>query len=198
MAKKNIQKKPITSSQFQKLIGKHDLTDLILGTGARIREAKRIVDEYVEGNDYVDIVTKKSEGVTNRFYLTPSLMNKIMRLRKLYGEMSVRNYTRKITEISKEVGIEFTAHNLRATFATRLMENGVDIVSVQHLMHHSNISQTAEYIQFTEARLRPAIEMLEDYETFEGLTFYELQTEYVRQREKIRRLEKKLESLISK
>lgn len=198
MAKKNIVKKPISNSQYKKLIGKHDLTDLILGTGARIAEVKRIIDEYVEGQDFVDVLTKKSQGVPNRFWLTENLCQKIMNLRAEYGDMSIRNYTRKITEISEQVGFYFTAHNLRATFATKLMENGVDVVRTQHLMHHANLNQTSEYVQFTEATLRPAVETLEDLTTFEGMTFFELQNEYIKQRSMIRRLEEKLETLILK
>jgi integrase len=39
----------------------------------------------------------------------------------------------------------FRFHDMRHTFATRLVRAGVDIVSVQHLLGHSKITMTARY-----------------------------------------------------
>jgi integrase len=36
-------------------------------------------------------------------------------------------------------------HDLRHTFATRLVQSGVDIITVQHLLGHAKISMTARY-----------------------------------------------------
>jgi integrase len=36
-------------------------------------------------------------------------------------------------------------HDLRHTFATRLVQAGVDIITVQHLLGHAKISMTARY-----------------------------------------------------
>ncbi len=40
---------------------------------------------------------------------------------------------------------DLTAYHLRHTYATRLVEKGVDIKTVQYLMGHSDISMTAKY-----------------------------------------------------
>jgi site-specific recombinase XerD len=48
---------------------------------------------------------------------------------------------------------EIRFHDLRHTFATRLVQEGVDIISVQHLLGHANISMTARYNEGNEVAL---------------------------------------------
>lgn len=49
----------------------------------------------------------------------------------------------KAVKLAKIPHIRF--HDLRHTFATRLVRSGVDIVTVQHLLGHSNIMMTSRY-----------------------------------------------------
>ncbi len=49
----------------------------------------------------------------------------------------------KAVQLAKIPHIRF--HDLRHTFATRLVRAGVDIVTVQHLLGHSNIKMTSRY-----------------------------------------------------
>lgn len=64
---------------------------------------------------------------------------------------------RLFTEIYKQAGFNGRSHSGRRTFATNLIENNVDIRQVQVLMGHSNISQTAQYVQDNPNRLKKAI-----------------------------------------
>ena len=50
---------------------------------------------------------------------------------------------KKAVELAGITHIRF--HDMRLTFATRLVQAGVDIVSVQHLLVHSEITMTARY-----------------------------------------------------
>lgn len=65
--------------------------------------------------------------------------------------------TTLIINIYKESGIKASSHSGRRTFATRLIENGIDIKSLQLLMGHANIQQTAEYVEGNPDRLKKLV-----------------------------------------
>ncbi|MGB9639852.1 MAG: tyrosine-type recombinase/integrase [Anaerolineales bacterium] len=55
--------------------------------------------------------------------------------------------------LSKKTGITITPHMLRRSFATLALKNKIDIVSLQALMGHSDITTTRNYIQWLDADL---------------------------------------------
>ncbi len=52
-------------------------------------------------------------------------------------------------------------HDLRLTFASRLVQAGVDIITVQHLLGHARISMTACYAHSTDTSKIAAVEQLD-------------------------------------
>lgn len=52
----------------------------------------------------------------------------------------------KLAGISKEVHV----HTLRHTFATHLLEDGMDIITLKNLLGHENIETTIEYLQIAQ------------------------------------------------
>ena len=63
----------------------------------------------------------------------------------------------------REAGItNFTFHDLRHTFGTRLADAGVDVV-VKKLMRHASIVTTMRYIHATDQGKRGAITVLSEY-----------------------------------
>lgn len=47
-----------------------------------------------------------------------------------------------------------SSHSGRRTFATRLIEKGIDIKAVSRLMGHANIAMTAQYVEDNPVRLK--------------------------------------------
>ena len=64
----------------------------------------------------------------------------------------------------REAGItNFTFHDLRHTFGTRLADAGVDVVKIKELMGHASIVTTMRYIHATDQGKRGAITVLSEY-----------------------------------
>lgn len=65
--------------------------------------------------------------------------------------------------VCKEAGIEnLHFHDLRATYTTRMLENGFDAFTAMDATGHSNIKTTAIYARISSQRLRDAVESLGD------------------------------------
>lgn len=65
------------------------------------------------------------------------------------------NGLKKVIEIlKKETGVNFSAHRLRHTFATLMLEGGCDLFSLQKMMGHSDIKTTTIYLSTTVNHLQ--------------------------------------------
>ncbi len=65
---------------------------------------------------------------------------------------------RKLKEIAAAAEVEgATLHKFRHTYATRLLESGCDIVTVQRLMGHSDLDTTRQYLDPDEELKRKAV-----------------------------------------
>jgi len=60
----------------------------------------------------------------------------------------------------------FTFHDLRHTFATRLVQNGVDLYKVKELLGHKTIAMTMRYSHHYPESLRSSVEILDSCYNF--------------------------------
>jgi site-specific recombinase XerD len=83
----------------------------------------------------------------------------------VFSEYHAREYLTKpahwFPKIVREAGIEdFTWHSLRHDFASQLVMRNTDLKTVQSLMGHANIKQTAMYADLSPEHLRSAVDNL--------------------------------------
>ncbi|HUQ95823.1 MAG TPA: site-specific integrase [Bryobacteraceae bacterium] len=68
---------------------------------------------------------------------------------------------RRLKDIAAAVNVpDATLHKFRHTYATRLLESGCDIVTVQRLMGHSDLDTTRQYLDPDEKLKRSAVRKL--------------------------------------
>lgn len=127
-------------------IKKDERTILVLGKGGKERFCH--YGEYAE--DILEIYLKdgyKKLNTNNIEYLL--INNKKTKL----TERGVRDILTRIikkTNLTKNI----SPHMLRHSFATHLLNEGCDIVSVQELLGHESISATQIYTHVTTDRLK--------------------------------------------
>jgi len=54
----------------------------------------------------------------------------------------------------------YTAHSFRHSFATHLIEAGVDLFKVQKLLGHASLDTTKIYINFNSSQMAKAVDRL--------------------------------------
>ena len=77
-------------------------------------------------------------------------------------EVSKSTTANRLEKALKAAGIErnVTLHGLRHTFATRLLENGADIRTVQELLGHGSIQVTERYLHASQDRMIAFVDRL--------------------------------------
>jgi len=97
----------------------------------------------------------------NRTWLFPSP--------KREGPVRVACAQKAFRRVREHAGVDaaFTAHSLRHSYATRLLERGVELRVVQILLGHANIQSTQIYTHLTTSLRRDVQHTVED--VFAGL-----------------------------
>lgn len=129
----------------------------LYGSGARVGEVAhlKVSDvQLVNGAVYLDI--KNAKWHSDRFVpIMDATAAKIVYQYKLDQSISqdslfhVKKATLQTyaTAFANATGIPFHCHILRHHFATTLVEKGVPITKVQHLLGHKNLSMTLHYVK---------------------------------------------------
>jgi integrase/recombinase XerD len=78
-------------------------------------------------------------------------------------KMSRRNVQKIVNNAAKAAGVtkKVSPHTLRHSFATHLLESGVDIRKIQILLGHSNLNTTQIYTSVSATELKKIINPLD-------------------------------------
>ncbi len=148
---------------------KHKLIiSLAYGSGLRVSEIVNLKIKDVDLNE-LTIHLKQAKGAKDRITIFPEKLkadlqnitagkseNVFVFLSERGGRLTTRTAQKVFSNALRKAGInkEATFHSLRHSFATHLLENGVDVRYVQELLGHSNIRTTQRYTQLTNPLLK--------------------------------------------
>src|SRR3989338_8967511 len=141
---------------------------LAYGAGLRVseiinlRSRDLLFDELTvhikEAKGKKDRITLIPETIvsTLRSFLTGKDNDDLVFMSNREGKLSERSAQKVFHTALKKTGIKKSAtfHSLRHSFATHLLENGVDVRYVQALLGHRNIRTTQRYTQVTNPKLK--------------------------------------------
>lgn len=162
--------------------GKRDLLAVLFsfGTGLRVMEiaALKVKDVLTDSGDIIEqVVLQKTKGKKKRsIYIIDKKLKEAIQVyveeRKLSKKhpfnpnqalilsqrgisFSNRSLQKLFERLYRQCGLSgASSHSGRRTFATRLIERGVDIKSLSVLLGHSSIAMTARYVQENPERLK--------------------------------------------
>jgi site-specific recombinase XerD len=82
---------------------------------------------------------------------------------KADGTMTSGNLQRRIGRLVKQVGLSkhCSMHTLRHSYATHLLEAGVDVLTLKALMGHTSLQTTARYLHVSTHRLQQTPSLLD-------------------------------------
>lgn len=144
------------------------LLSLAYGAGLRVSE---VINLQVKDIDLEELTIhlKRAKGKKDRITIFPKKLradirhltvgknkNDFVFASERGGKLTTRTAQKIFENSLKRAGIkkDATFHSLRHSFATHLLENGVDIRYVQELLGHQNIRTTQRYTQVTNPKLK--------------------------------------------
>ena len=143
------------------------MTGLFYGTGLRINELVHVKIDDIDSKSFQIKVTGK--GRKDRYTLLPKQL--LEDLRKYYLQhkpqtylfegqtagkpmhpRSIQHFIQRYITLIGLGGKDYSAHTLRHSFATHLLDAGTDIHTIKELLGHSNISTTMVYLHLQQAK----------------------------------------------
>jgi site-specific recombinase XerD len=148
----------------------HTIISLMLDTGIRTSELVRLEDSDFEGGHIIIRPEVCKTRCSRVLYLSPtttSAIGKLIRMKpegfskKIFpsrdgNELDTNELSREFRKLSQKANVKITPYQLRHTFATLCVENGINIFLLQQLMGHSDISMTRRYTDINQKEIEKA------------------------------------------
>lgn len=137
---------------------------IALNTGMRKGEILSLKWEQISFASRQIRVEGTKSGKARLIYINDVVSEVLEKLRSKNGQeelFQVKDVKRSFKTACRRAGIEdLRFHDLRHTFASRLVENGVDLITVRDLLGHSSVRITQRYTHSNEEQKKRAVCLL--------------------------------------
>ncbi|MFH1307473.1 MAG: site-specific tyrosine recombinase/integron integrase [archaeon] len=162
----------LTREEVKKLVESTDtrksklILSLLYSSGLRVSELVNLKKEDIDFGENLGWVRKGKGGKDRLFSISETLVKEIKNYISVIPEntylfsklkpLTTRNIQKIIQSTSKKVPIhkKVTPHTLRHSFATHLLESGVDIRVIQTLLGHENLQTTQIYTHISQDQIK--------------------------------------------
>ncbi len=135
-----------------------------LHTGMRRGEILSLKWADVDLSRRVIRVERAKNGRTRFIPINSTLNDELEKLRRSRGKSSLvfpcKSVRTAFENACKKAKLAIRYHDLRHSFATRLVEKGVDLITIQHLLGHHSVTMTQRYTHSSDDRKMSAVELL--------------------------------------
>ena len=154
----------------------HAILSVVYGCGLRLKEVIQLRIADVNSAQGVIFIKGSKNNKDRNVMLSPKLLEELRKYYRQYrpkywlfegleggqyGRSSVQAIFNRAKQQAK-ANPYATLHGLRHSFATHLLEKGVDLRTVQHFLGHANITTTEIYTHITDTLLAKVRSPLDD------------------------------------
>jgi len=165
----------LTQEEVKKLLSvlksrkSHLIISLIYACGMRVSEIVSFKIRDLNFEEEVGFI-RNAKGKKDRIFNIPKVLvsalreqvteqekkKEVLLFNSYKGSLSSRNIQKIVKRAAKRAGIkkDVHPHTLRHSFATHLLEDGVDIRKIQELLGHSNLATTQIYTHISTKELK--------------------------------------------
>jgi len=145
----------------------YPLIFIALNTGARIAEICSLKWENIDSEN--SMLTLFGKGSKERTIPIPNKLLKYLNTLPKYNEWIIPggripgDKTKQFRKYADQIGLnEFTFHNLRDTYASWLVQSGINLKVIQDLLGHESIQSTLVYAHLSPDSRTTAVKILDD------------------------------------
>jgi integrase len=154
-----------------------DVATLMLETGMRPNEIYRLKRRNVNiEKGFVQVENGKTKSSNRKVWLSDKALRLLQsRLDKFKGEYvfpkndkdfetATYNLDRQHQETINKVSLKFRLYDCRHTFATRVLDSSIDLLTLASMLGHSSLNQVMRYAHPSETRKNDAIKQMQKKE----------------------------------
>src|SRR5919197_1257259 len=144
---------------------------LMLRCGLRVSEVAQLTVRHIDWSQHALLVEQGKGRKDRRVYLSAdavaSLRECVQRRpsgvpgdavfwnhKRHHRPLSIKAIQKKMERYAKAAGITASCHSLRHTFASNLLEQGAEIVSIRELLGHASITSSERYAKVSNQHVK--------------------------------------------